>query len=197
MLSLEDKKIVLKKYVMLKEAEHHFSELQYRYRRNAIYWIMGVFAGIGFLMSKEFGDEVFNHIVLISCVSIGGSVGIFLLWSLDMLLYHRLLDAVCIEEIEMEKNYDFLPKPLNKMFVLTKKQMPEKIQTTFYVGLILICLFVSMSSLFYYQLNFGYYYLIFFIPIKIFFVVLIIYYIYSSSKSISKNCEKLKSKSNS
>ena len=182
---VEIKKIVLKKYEILQQAEEHFLILQYKYRQYAIYWLMGTFAGVGFLMSKELSHGIFDTTLLISGVTIAGSIGLGLLWLLDIFLYQKMLDAVLIEALEMEKKNTFLPNVKNKLYLIVNDVNPLIIQNSFYLVIILMCLSVSLVSLLLYQYKMGDMYLVYLFPVKVVLIVLSILYTYKNIRNSS------------
>lgn len=163
-MDYETKILILKNYQLLQKAEIQFSNLQYKYRQYAIYWFMGVFASYGFFMSSNVFIIPLNQIFILTCISIAGSIGLTLLWSIDILIYQKLLNGVFIQELEMEAKYDFIPQIRHKMIFLTRNLAPIKIQTTFYVGIILLCLLASIFTIFYSQIKGGNIYLIYLLP---------------------------------
>lgn len=186
-----DKKLILKNYSLLQDIETHCSDLQYRYRQYALYWVMGIFAAIGFLMSKDVGQLPFNQILIISGISIGGSIGLTLLWSLDIQLYQKLLDATYIEELELEDKYDFLPQIRHKMFYVTSFfTSPIKTQTNFYIGMILLAMGVSFLPI---STGFHTTY-IYFIVFKLIFLATVIIYIRKKSSKTTNHLKILNPK---
>lgn len=187
----EDKKFILDIYTLLQELEIHCSDLQFKYRQYALYWIVAIFAAIGFLMSKDVGQLPINQVLIISGISMGGSVGLTLLWSLDIQLYQKLLDAAYIEELEMEEKYEFLPKIRHKMFFLTSFfSSPIKTQTNFYIGLILLCMGVSFLPI---TIGLHISYITFIAIIKLIFLFLILLYIRKKSSKTTNHLKILNS----
>ena len=88
--------------------ERHFNELQSGYRNMASGWLLAVFAGIGFSLSQKLQINIPCEL-LIAAIAAAGCVGIGLLWILDLLVYHRLLDACFIEGLFLEERYPWLP----------------------------------------------------------------------------------------
>jgi hypothetical protein len=74
------------------EAEHHFNNLCFKIRTLASTWLLATFAGVGFLITKSIEPnlKVENILVLLCWV---GSLGILVLWILDLQIYQKLLSA--------------------------------------------------------------------------------------------------------
>ncbi len=89
------------------DAEHHFNNLCFKIRTLASTWLLATFTGVGFLLSKEIDSRLDNEEVIVLLCWIG-SLGIFVLWILDLQVYQRLLNAwfEAREPIE-ERNPDF------------------------------------------------------------------------------------------
>ena len=53
--------------------------------------------------------------VIVLAIALAASIGILLIWMLDVLVYHRLLDACFVEALKIEKDYPFVPQIRHKM----------------------------------------------------------------------------------
>lgn len=94
--------------------ERHFNELQTGYRNMASAWLLAAFAGIGFSLSKTLRIPIPIEF-LVAAVAAAGCIGITLLWILDLLVYHRLLDSCFIEGLLLEEKYPWLPSLRSNM----------------------------------------------------------------------------------
>jgi hypothetical protein len=90
------------------EAERHFNQLGSQYRILASTWLLAAFGAIGYVLTAEHLAVSAASIVLL--VSLAGSVGILLLWTLDLLVYHRLLDANFLEGLKLELEFPAVPQ---------------------------------------------------------------------------------------
>jgi hypothetical protein len=90
--------------------ERHFNDLQSRYRAMASTWLLAAFIGIGFVISEERLALQFDPLLLVSAIGVAGTVGILLLWMIDLMVYHRLLESVFFEGIKLEDKYSWLPQ---------------------------------------------------------------------------------------
>lgn len=82
------------------ESERHFNELERTYRALASTWLLATFAGMGFVFEAT-GLPVQREAVVYA-ISIAGSIGIQLIWVVDLLAYHKLLQAFFIEGLRIE-----------------------------------------------------------------------------------------------
>jgi hypothetical protein len=88
-------------------SEHHFNNLCFKIRTLASTWLLATFAGVGFLLTKQIGEQLeIDHLLVLLCW--GGAIGIMVLWILDLLIYQKLLHAWfnAREEIE-DRNAGF------------------------------------------------------------------------------------------
>jgi hypothetical protein len=102
----EDRKIELA-WDILKElgaSERHFNNLEAEYRKLASIWLLAGFAGMGFILKENPQMAVPREIALLA-IGLATSLGIFLLWIVDLLVYHQLLDACFLQAKEIEKKY--------------------------------------------------------------------------------------------
>jgi hypothetical protein len=90
------------------EEERHFNGLQSTYRSLASTWLLATFGAVGFLLSERMGAGKDSKL-LIAAVGLASCLGIALLWTLDLLVYHRLLQAVFAEGVALEKAFGWLP----------------------------------------------------------------------------------------
>lgn len=105
-LSLEMSWEILKE---LGASERHFNGLETEYRKLASIWLLAGFAGIGFII-KQNPELVVPRELVIMGIGLATSIGILLLWIVDLLVYHRLLDACFSEALRIEGLYPELPK---------------------------------------------------------------------------------------
>jgi hypothetical protein len=84
--------------------ERHFNQLEAEYRKLASIWLLAAFAGMGFVLKENLHLAVPAEIALVA-IGLAASVGIFLLWIVDLLVYHQLLDACFTKAKEIEKKY--------------------------------------------------------------------------------------------
>ncbi len=99
-------------YKSLTEQCEHFNSLESTYRTLASTWLLAAFAGIGFIL-KDIDSQ--HGPLFIAAVAGAAAVGIFLLWLLDIMVYHRLLGAAFAEQMALEKRHKWLPQVAHGM----------------------------------------------------------------------------------
>jgi hypothetical protein len=110
----EEYKQIWSFYRELGVVERHFDNLQARYRALASTWLLAGLAGSGFVLSER-PNLLIPRELIIAGIGVGGSIGIYLLWVLDLLFYHRLLDAAYIEARNLETTHQWLPQVRNNI----------------------------------------------------------------------------------
>jgi hypothetical protein len=103
------------------ESERHFNDLVTKYRLLASQWLLAAFAGIGFIMTTDPNLD-FDKLWLVTGICYISAIGIWQLWRMDLLVYHRLLSACFSAGVDMENHHEFLPGIKNRML----NTVPEK-----------------------------------------------------------------------
>lgn len=97
----------------LGEYERHFNVIQAGIRGLASVWLLAAFGAIATLLKR---DQVNNLWIptewVIVAVCAMGAVGLALLWIIDQLVYHRLLNALFIVGLKLE--YDQCERPYDQ-----------------------------------------------------------------------------------
>jgi hypothetical protein len=126
--------------------ERHFNGLQTGYRNMASAWLLAAFAGIGFALSQKL-EVTIDRELLITAIAVAGVVGIALLWVLDLLVYHRLLDSCFIEGLILEEQYTWLP-PFRGNMIKTQGGQGILFRIVgFYVAPIVILILIAAGAL--------------------------------------------------
>ena len=99
-------------YKNLTEQCEHFNGIESTYRTLASTWLLAAFAGIGFVL-KDIDSE--HRPFFIAAIAGAAAVGIFLLWLLDLMVYHRLLGAAFAEQLALESRHAWLPQVAHGM----------------------------------------------------------------------------------
>lgn len=98
-------------YKSLVAQSEHFNGLESTYRTLASTWLLAAFGGIGFIL-KDVPDYAG---LLVAAVSAAAAAGIFLLWLMDLMVYHRLLGAVFAVQGALEDRHPWLPQTAHGM----------------------------------------------------------------------------------
>jgi hypothetical protein len=126
----------------INETERHFNNLETKYRILASQWLLGSFAGIGFVLTEK-TDLPFDSLWIAIGICLVSSVGIFQLWRMDLTIYQQLLRAAFFEGIKMENEFPFLPKIKHTMQASVKGGDVTKTLVYYYSGSISILLIVA------------------------------------------------------
>lgn len=143
--------LIWKMYKEVAEGERHFNHLQSIYRRIAALWLLASFAAIGSLLSGKLQVGT-NAYPLAMLIFTAAAAGFLLLWCVDLLVYHRLLDSHFYEGLRLEREHEWLPRirhnmrsspaaqRLSRRGVLSRAAM-------FYAVPVFVCLELSAFSL--------------------------------------------------
>jgi hypothetical protein len=103
------KELIFKIYQESALGERHFNDLQTIYRRIASLWLLAGFTALGYLISGDLAKSEYAYILAaVLFAAIAG--GLLLLWCVDLLVYHRLLDSHFYESLRLEREYSWLPR---------------------------------------------------------------------------------------
>ncbi len=103
------KELIWSILVELGQQERHFNELESRYRTLASSWLLATFGGLGLVATQDVRIDAPRELIM-ALLAFGGAGGIFLLWNLDIMVYHRLLDACFLNGVLLEDRIGWLPK---------------------------------------------------------------------------------------
>ena len=88
--------------------ERHFNQLQHQYRMLASTWLLAMFGGVGFALSHD--SLGVPPEFLVTVMGLAAALGVTQLWSLDLRVYHQLLDACFAEGLRLERLHAWLPQ---------------------------------------------------------------------------------------
>jgi hypothetical protein len=94
--------------------ERHFNQMQNVCRGFASTWLLAVFGSFGYIIANK-TQGILDWKVTGSLVALSGVTGIFLLWMLDVLVYHNLLPTV-IDARSGKPKLDFAKKIVVPLF---------------------------------------------------------------------------------
>lgn len=132
------------------EEERHFNGLELEYRKLASHWLLVTLGAIGFVLSKKEVVPI-NIWVLVIGICVAASVGILVIWFLDMRVYHELLHAAFREGVRLEKEFPtLLPQIRNNM---VKSQMGgdivKRVMLYYFFSIVLLVIVANISVLMY------------------------------------------------
>jgi hypothetical protein len=89
------------------QSEHHFNTIESKYRALVSTWLLATFGGMGFIATA---DLPFPQGSAIFAIALAGSLGVQLIWVVDLLAYHHLLSAYFLEGLRIEARHPELPQ---------------------------------------------------------------------------------------
>ena len=121
---------VRKNYQEIREYEQHFNSLETEIRKLASGWLLAALGAIAYLIKSAYmGDPaapaskfLVEPGLLIFFVCLAGNLGLVVLWILDQMVYHRLLNAVFLLGLMMEYKYAYLPPVRTLMMLYSLKR---------------------------------------------------------------------------
>lgn len=129
----------------LGEQERHFNQLQAGYRVTASGWLLASLGAMGFVTISHSDTAMIS--ILVCGIGAAGAVGIYLLWVVDILVYHRLLDACFVEGLKLERVVSGIPPTRhNMMRMLSSRGVLFRI-VGYYLGPIVLLTLLSGGGL--------------------------------------------------
>lgn len=138
-----DQQLVISQIEEICRSEHHFNMLEAEYRKLASTWLLAAFAGMGYIATTK--DLPIAPGPTIFALAAGASIGIQLLWVVDLLTYHQLLLANFFEGWRLEKAHSFLP-PI-RINMLAQGNTGKRVRF-FYLGSSLVPLAFGVAAYF-------------------------------------------------
>jgi len=120
-------------YKAIATYEHHFNSLEAKLRELASVWLLAALGAIAFLVRQNLADALIDAKLLIGIVALMGNVGLLVLWILDQLVYHRLLNAVFLLGVRMEFVDPQLPPIRTLMMLFSRKRGMARFLRLFYL----------------------------------------------------------------
>jgi len=155
--SANKKTFVFTMYCKLGSFEQHLDTITTKYKYLALSWMLACYASIGFLLSNEVTHITFNPLFAVIVAGIIGIIGVVLLWNLDLNVYTRFWAIAFIEQVRMERKFDFLLMSRNIELLVDQDKERIVAQGLLYmiatsllmltVGVVTIYLYLSLSFL--------------------------------------------------
>jgi hypothetical protein len=131
----------------LAEYERHFNTIQAGIRGLASVWLLASFGAIATLLKRKEADALWlsAHWVIVA-ICVMGATGLALLWVVDQLVYHRLLNAVFIVGLKLEHD-DHTRLPLHaSMYASMPKRGFAALLSLFYVLPVIVLAAVAAAA---------------------------------------------------
>jgi hypothetical protein len=117
----------------LAEYERHFNTIQAGIRGLASVWLLATFGSLATLLKEKEAEALWvptEWVIVAICAM--GSTGLALLWVIDQLVYHRLLNAAFIVGLKLEKDDRSLPPLHASMYASMPKRGYAALLSLFY-----------------------------------------------------------------
>ena len=139
---------------LITSAEHHFNNLCFNIRALASTWLLATLAGVGWILkdlptTTSADSFVINKLDLLVVLCVGSSIGIFVLWIMDIRIYQRLLNVWfdAREQYEIDDNLPSIRKPMKDLFETGRA---SELILIYYLALtaspLMLAMFISGSS---------------------------------------------------
>src|SRR4051812_23124062 len=114
--------------------EQHFNNLQTGIRGLASAWILAACAGFSTLLLQTADSKwLLPPAVLLALMCFMGTVGLALLWLLDLFVYQKLLGSIFLTGLRMEQLNPTLPPARALMVHAFEQKGASRIIQTFYI----------------------------------------------------------------
>jgi hypothetical protein len=133
-------------YNHIGEEERHFNTLEVEYRKLASQWLLVSLGAIGFILTKPELVPL-NVWVLVIGVCVAATVGILVLWLLDLRVYHELLHSAFKEGVKLEDEFPLiLPQIRNNMVnSLEGGDIIKKVILYYFFSILLLILVANIA----------------------------------------------------
>ncbi|TET67939.1 MAG: hypothetical protein E3J56_12105 [Candidatus Aminicenantes bacterium] len=144
------------KYQQIKEYEHRFNTIESEIRKLASGWLLVALGAIAFIVRGAYlknggtSSLMMDPKILISIVCLMANFGLLILWILDQMVYHRLLNSVFLLGLRMEYLHDNLPPIRTLMMLFSRKRGMAKYLRLYYLVPMFGLGIVSLISCFLY-----------------------------------------------
>ena len=102
---------LFEQYKRLQIHEEQYNKQLIELRKLGSAWLLGAFAGIGFMLQADKDSSIIDPQLGIVLVSFLGVLGLFILWLLDRQVYFKLLNSTIYQALKMEfKHSDTIPQ---------------------------------------------------------------------------------------
>ena len=128
--------------------ESHFNTLQVALRSLASVWLLSALGSFAFLLQAEGATLAIQRELAIAVVSLLGTVGLAVLWTVDQLVYQRLLAAVFVVGLRMEFDFPDIPPMRTTMLLNAPSEQGgmTPLLRIFYLAPIITLVLVAIGS---------------------------------------------------
>lgn len=127
------------------EHERHFNTLEADYRKLASTWLLAALGACGYVLKSD-SQMPFDKWYLVCGICIAGSIGLGVLWVLDIKVYHRLLHAFFLEGVKLEMdNPSLRPIRINMARTQRSRNVVTKVQFFYFVSIYLLLIVSAIA----------------------------------------------------
>ncbi|TSJ44363.1 hypothetical protein FO440_09345 [Mucilaginibacter corticis] len=128
---------VMKLVDQIGDKEEHFNHLQTDYRKLASTWLLAAFGACGYCL-KSSAELSFDGWYIVFGICVAASMGLGILWLMDLKVYQTLLGAFFIQGVLLELKYDSWLPPIRINIVLSQKtgEIVSKVQYYYFLSMV-------------------------------------------------------------
>lgn len=132
-------------YTYIGVCERHFNSIQEKYRVLTSTWLLATVAAVAYIFVNK--DHLpISPSVIASTIAFIGSIGVTLLWLLDVKVYQTFLSSFYEEGLILEQTQNWLPSIRKRIRNRFKGKVPVLI-SIYYLGSMIFLFFVGMCAL--------------------------------------------------
>ena len=126
----------------------HYSAVKQKYKQLALSWLIAAFIAFGYLASGQEAGLPFSNLIAIIFIAFIAASGVFLLWFLDVCVYHRLLRSIFASNLIIENRCKTISPSYHTMAFLlqTKRFDPSMSDGLYYAIISFIILLIRQSN---------------------------------------------------
>lgn len=162
---------VMKLIQHIGDEERHFNSLELEYRKLTSQWLLVSIAAMGFIFTQQ-KNLPFNAWIIVAALCAASSIGIFVLWMMDVKVYHELLHSVFRHGVMLEMKHDNLLPPMRIEMVesQTGGDILKRVKYFYFYSILVLLTILNISLHFLLQntlyavaINIGFVVLLFFL----------------------------------
>lgn len=136
---------VMRQVDQISQHEFHLEKLEAGYRKMASVWLLAALLACGLILKSK-STIPFDAWYLIIAVATATSVGIGILWMLDLKVYHRLVHIYLAEGIRLEQSFSWLRPVRSHMFRFQKSGvLVRRVQFFYFVSILLLLAVIGIG----------------------------------------------------
>lgn len=134
-------------YTQIAESLQHYNRVQAIYRSFVSTWLIATFIGIGYSLSSFEINLPFHPLLTIAFICTASTMGISLVWYMDLIVCEQQIAASVFEGIELEKMHPWLPRFYNNIKDMRGLISYVNLKNIFYIGCFTILITTAGASI--------------------------------------------------